>query len=288
MLLECSEIDGHPKAFLSSVGEVFAEFGPPIQDSGNVSYGVRIGEGRYFVKTAGDPGDPVPYLGHTERVTLLRNAVRLSRSCVNPALPRLYCVIESPIGPMLVYQWLEGELLYGPRSWREDPRSAHWRFRSLPSRRVEECLDVVYGLHLELARDGWVAVDFYDGCLIYDFASGRLGIVDLDNYRSGPFRNEMGRMFGSSRFMAPEQFASGSAIDQLTNVFVMGRAAVVFLADGVLTPDSFRGSPALYPVVAKACEPERTRRFGSMEEFCEAWFEARAISRQRGGRPFAY
>ena len=31
-------------------------------------------------------------------------------------------------------------------------------------------------------------------------------VVDLDHYQLGAFSNEMGRMFGSSRFMAPEEF----------------------------------------------------------------------------------
>jgi hypothetical protein len=33
-------------------------------------------------------------------------------------------------------------------------------------------------------------------------------VVDLDNYRDAPFINHMGRMFGSTRFMAPEEPSS--------------------------------------------------------------------------------
>ncbi len=33
----------------------------------------------------------------------------------------------------------------------------------------------------------------------------------------------MGRMFGSTRFMASEEFELGALIDEQTNVFVMGR-----------------------------------------------------------------
>ena len=63
---------------------------------------------------------------------------------------------------------------------------------------IQGRLDAIFDLHNELAGAGWIAVDFYDGCLIYDFKSGRLGIVDLDMYRERPFRNEMGRLFGSA------------------------------------------------------------------------------------------
>jgi serine/threonine-protein kinase len=99
--------------------------------------------------------------------------------------------------------------------------------------------------------------------------------VDLDNYRDAPFRNEMGRMFGSTRFMAPEEFELGALIDERTTVFVMGRTALVFLSDGTLNADAFRGSRALLEVVAQACAPERAHRYASMAAFYRAWQAAR-------------
>jgi hypothetical protein len=123
-LLDCDVINEQPEQYLCSVGAVFAEFGALTQDSGNVSYGIRIAAERYFVKTAGRPDDPRPLLKHEARVALLRNAVRLSRSSRHPTLPRLYRVIESPSGPLLVYQWLDGELIGAPRAKRDDPESA--------------------------------------------------------------------------------------------------------------------------------------------------------------------
>jgi serine/threonine-protein kinase len=275
-LLDCDVINTDAEQYLRSVGTVFVEFSGLIQDSGNVSYGVQIDAERYFVKTAGNPDDPRPVLKHPARVALLRHAIRLRESLDHFALPRLYRVIESPSGPLLVYEWLNGELLGVHRAQRDNPASAFQRFRRLPVATILKCLDAIFDLHDEVARAGWIAVDFYDGCLIYDFAAERLGVVDLDNYREGPFHNEMGRMFGSTRFMAPEEFELGALINEQTNVFVMGRTALVFLSDGTLNADAFRGSRAVFEVVAKACEPERSRRFDSMAAFCRAWRAARA------------
>ena len=56
----------------------------------------------------------------------------------------------------------------------------------------------------------------------------------------------MGRMFGSSRFMAHEEFERGARIDERTTVFTMGRTAAVLLSDGTLERRPFRGSDALY------------------------------------------
>jgi serine/threonine-protein kinase len=276
-MMDCDVIDEQPEQYLRSVGTVFAEFGALTQDSGNVSYGVQIGAKRYFVKTAGRPDDPRPFLKHAARVALLRNAVRLSESCHHPTLPRLYRVIESPSSPLLVYQWLDGKLLGAPRARRDDPESAFKRFRRLPAATIQGILDAIFDLHHKLAIAGWIAVDFYDGCLIYDFESGRLGIVDLDTYNEGPFHNEMGRMFGSTRFMAPEEFELGALIDERTNVFVMGRTALVFLSDGTLNADAFRGTRALFEVIARACESDRSRRYDSMAAFYSAWRAARTV-----------
>ncbi len=185
-------------------------------------------------------------------------------------------MIESPCGPLLVYPWVEGELLGTPRERRADPASAFQRFRSLPAPVIMTCLDTIYDLHCQLERTGWIAGDFYDGCLLYDFATDRIAVMDLDYYHEGPFRNEMGRMFGSTRFMAPEEFEKGTLIDRQTTVFVMGRTALVFLSDGTLNPDAFRGPRALFEVVERACEPERSQRFETMSAFHRMWQQARS------------
>ena len=264
-LTDCSATHLPPLDFLRSVGTVFAEFGANTQDSGNVSYGVEVGTDRFFVKTAGIPGDPRPQLDHLARVALLRNAARLSESVQHPLLPRLHRVIESPDGPMLVYPWLDGELLGVPRERRDDPQSSFQRFRALPQSEVLSCLTALFDLHVRLAQAGWIAGDFYDGSLLYDFASKRLWVIDLDSYRDAPFTNDVGRMFGSSRFMAPEEYEMGARIDEQTTVFVMGRTALVFLPDG---------PSALREVAAKACVPARETRFETMAAFFHAWQHA--------------
>ena len=274
-LLDVECIEQEPDVYLNAVGSVFALFDERSQDSGNVSYGVQIAQGRYFVKTAGHPDDPNPFLSHSERVSLLRNAVQLRRGCDHPTLPPLHQVIESPHGPLLVYQWVDGELLRVEAAMRDDPQSTFQRFRRLPSHEIIRALDLVYALHHRLAQSGWVAVDFYDGCMIYDFGRRELHIVDLDHYCEAPFINKIGRMFGSSRFMAPEEFERGTRIDERTNVFTMGRTAAVLLSDSTLERRPFRGSDALYEVIRRACHDDPRDRYDSMGGFFAAWLDAR-------------
>lgn len=263
-LTETTAIEQPPGEFLARAGTIFKVFGPETQDSGNVSYGVATDCGQYFVKTT-DPQASVMLFD--ARVELLRNAVRVAASCPHPALPTLFNVIESPAGPLLIYEWAAGDLLREP--------AARERFRALPVDDVVAVLDQVFNLHAALARTGRVAVDFYDGCLIYDFATRRLHVVDLDGYHPGPFRNTLGRLFGSSRFMAPEEFELGQKIDQRTTVFTMGRTAAVLLADGTLDCDAFRGHAGLHDVVMRACRVSPSDRFASVADFHEAWQRAR-------------
>ena len=60
-----------------------------------------------------------------------------------------------------------------------------------------------------IASQNYVAIDFYDESIMYDFENGKTTICDIDFFRKQPCSNDMGRMWGSSRFQAPEEFQLG-------------------------------------------------------------------------------
>lgn len=273
-LLEISETSDPPESLLSSVGRVFAKFDERTQDSGNVSYGVDAEGVRFFVKTAGAPTSKA-FLAHSERVSWLKNAVRVNGVLRDPVLPRLLNLIESPHGPMLVYGWAPGDLIRVPSKERSDPASAFLRFKSLPLYELGSALTSLFRVHTGFCARGWIASDFYDGAMIYDFARRKLSLVDLDMYRDAPFLNEMGRMFGSTRFMAPEEFERGAAIDESTTVFTMGRCVDVFLGERV--EGNTTAVRSLLSVGKRACHPERESRWSSMRELHGAWLRAMTL-----------
>ena len=132
-------------------------------------------------------------------------------------------------------------------------------------------IDAILDAHVELCGAGWIAGDFYDGSIIYDFEARRLRLIDLDSYHRGPTVNEMGRMFGSTRFMAPEEFERGAVIDERTTVFNLGRAMAEYLGDGGLARAGFRGEAHQYTAMARACAAPPAERFATVAELARAW-----------------
>lgn len=269
-----------PQEYLSQCGRLFERFDRRTQDSGNVSWGIDIGNSRYFVKSPGAP-DSEAFLGWEDRVYWLRNAEKLARTFHHPLLPLLYNRVESPHGPLLIYEWVPGELVGVPGEQRSSPGSSSRRFISLPLPRLIAALDQVFHFHVELCNAGWVANDFYDGSMIYDFATHRLGLIDLDLYREAPFANNMGRMFGSSRFMAPEEFRAGAHIDERTTIFNMGRCIQVFVGER-------EHCDPLLQVADRACRTSPAERTSSMAAFYEDWQSAvsqvRVTTKQRSDK----
>ena len=151
-LLTAVATTDQPETFVRRNGTVVAQFDHRTQDSGNVSWVVETDVGDLFVKTAGAPDDDpdralVPYLDHDGRVALLRNAIDLARSCDHPSLARLRSVVDSPWGPILVYERAPGELIGTTRDRRTNPTSAYQRFAHLPADRLLGVFDALLDVH---------------------------------------------------------------------------------------------------------------------------------------------
>jgi serine/threonine-protein kinase len=175
-----------------------------------------------------------------------------------------------------VYEWFPGELVGVPRRERPDHGSAFTRFTALPLPILCPSLSTNFHVHAKLAERGWIASDFYDGCVMYDFSTHDLRLVDLDHCRHGAFTNKMGRMFGSTRFMALEEQALGAEINERTTVFNMGRCVTVFLREPSLQLQS-PATSAILRVEEKACQENPSRRYNSMADFLHAWQKASAL-----------
>jgi serine/threonine-protein kinase len=266
-------------AVLEGLGQVFATFDAGTQDSGNVSYGVVDADGhRWFVKTAGDPSESPGGTSRGQRVAALRRTASLHRDVHHPVLARLHAVVEAADGPLLVHEWLDGELLRSQAGRRNEPTEAFSRFRALPLSKLVDALGPVIDLHVALERSGWIAGDFYDGSLIYDFDSGRTNVIDLESYHRGAFVNETGRLTGSTRFMAPEEHTRGALVDARTTVFNLGRMLAVLVVER-------HRCEALLELTQRATHADPARRPQSVAELQRLWLAAVAGLTPPAGSP---
>ncbi|MEU9037497.1 serine/threonine-protein kinase [Streptomyces sp. NPDC048352] len=247
---------------LDRLGTVFRRFDD--QDSGCTSYGLLASGQRWFVKTASTP----------EAVPSLDRAISVHGAISHPAVVPLVHSFTTDIGPALVHPWTSGEVLYHPTRSRHGgrvaPGSPMARFRAQPVAHVDIALQTLLSAHLAVEDAGYVAVDLYDGCMLYDFERHRMMLCDLDEYRPGPFELEADRLPGSSRYMAPEEFVRGSVIDIRTTVFNLGRALRLLLDSGD-EENQWRGTPAQLAVIAEATAPEPGNRLPSVRALADAW-----------------
>jgi serine/threonine-protein kinase len=226
------------------------------QDSGCISYGVERAGRRLFVKTAAtSPGQKS-----------LRRAITFHRLVHHPAIVHPLDVVDAEDITSLTYPWCPGEVLnHATRSGSN--RSALARFRLLDVEIVHAAIETTLEAHRAVTAASFVSVDLYDGCFLYDFDRQVMRLVDLDEYRPGPFTVETERLPGSRRYMAPEEFRRGDTVDERTTVFHLGRTIAELL-------DSERGSrcsAAQQRVVRAATEDAPRARLPTVNALVDAW-----------------
>ncbi len=251
-------------SFLGRYGRPFCVFDG--QTSGNISFGMQSETyGKLLVKFAGAETINSHYTPEYA-VQALKNAAHLYDVLRHPALVQLAGHGEVAGGYALIFRWAEGENLYQPEARR------HLRHQPLIVRL--QMLDRVFDFHLHCARMGYTAVDFYDGSLLADFATGRITICDIDLYRPMPAVNNIGRMPGSARFLSPEEYELGAPLDSITMQYTMGALAFCFLSrDGSRMSDQWTADPLLFDIASRATHPDRALRYPSMGAFLTAWRE---------------
>ncbi len=269
------EIDGVPYlaleepelSWLRPYGTVFRVMDK--QYSGNLCFGVDGPFGRLFIKYAG--ARTVNYRGKPENaVAALKDAMPLYDR-QHPALTRLLAHgATNNGGYAAIFAWRDAL----PLRAASGP-SAMNRLRRLPLEKTLRMLDSVFDLHLNLAQDGIVAVDFYDGNVLIDFDRDEALVCDIDLYRRKPAFNDRGRMWGSSRFMAPEEYELGAALDETTTEYNMAALAFAFYSvRGNRSREAWTAPGRLWEVARKAVSEDKADRYPSMRAFLDAWREA--------------
>lgn len=280
----------HDFSFLSKYGKVFCAF--DHNDSGNISFGVAECDNRFFIKVAG---------AHTSESTteakksveVLKNAMPLYESLKQ--LPNIIELIEHyEIKDLYiaVFKWAEVECLFD--YWNFDKysnnaliKSPYQKFKLLPIEKRLKFVKTMFEFLEHIEKMGYVAIDFYDGSIMYDFKNDITTICDIDFFRKKPTYNDMGQNFwGTKRLKAPEEYIYGADIDEFTNVFTLGALILNFFGNytkadinqmyqhSEFFPCSFENwelSKELYEVVTKAASSDRNNRYNSITNFFTSW-----------------
>ena len=259
---------------LSRFGKVFAVFDD--QDSECLSYGVAVEGARWFVKLAPD----------RRTARFLRSAAEFHAAVKHPVIvpPASFNDAGSRAG--IVYPWVSGSVLYHPTKSRRMSRTAVdsplRAFREQPLEIIARVLDDIFDAHLAVAAAGFVAVDFYDGCMLYDPATTEIRLIDLDLYRRGPFVVGSELLEGSNRYLSPEERTEGATVDERTMVHLLGRTARILMDEGD-QEQAWRGTSAQLAVLDRATRTDPALRYRSVADFIQAWRETAPESRALAG-----
>jgi len=270
----------HEFNWLKILGEVFCVFDE--QDSGNICFGIEIDGAKRFVKYAG--AKTIEYTGQPkDAVERLKRSVHLYEVLKHPYLINLIDHFQVDEGYALIFDWFDGECLHShwsfpPPQKYTHPDSPFFRYKQLPIEIRLESLKCIFEFHVYAEKQNYVAVDFYDGSILYNFETNSTRICDIDFYKKKPFKNTMGRLWGSSRFMSPEEFELGAEIDERTNVFNMGAIAFGLLG-GELDRSILKwdAGSELYEVAMKAVQKGKMDRYSTVEEFFFEWESAMTL-----------
>lgn len=250
-------------SFIQQYGRVFRVFDD--NDSGNISFGVDDGHRKRFIKLAG--AHPVnAALSPDEAVANLRRTEHIHRDVAHHNIVRFRESVENGSYFGLVFDWSDGELL------RRIYTKPFGRFRALPVEERLKAFNTVIDVMQHIHNCGYVAIDIYDASFIYDVDHQRLTVCDIDAFERKPMVNIMGRMYGSSRFMSPEEFEQGATIDEITNVYTLGAIAFLFFGDERdRRLEMWDAGDSRFEAARTATSDSREDRFPSIAAFSQSW-----------------
>lgn len=249
-------------SFLRQYGRVFKVFDD--QDSGNLCFGVEGAYGKLFIKLAGAPTVRSCVSSETATRTL-RSTVPIYRDLTHPNLIELLDTFELPGIFAMIFRWTDAVCM-----GRQYPES-HAQFMALPICDKLRVFADVCSFLAHTAHSGYTAIDFYDGSILYDSALKKTMVCDIDFFRKQPCTNDMGRMWGSARFMSPEEYELGAALDEITNVYTLGAVAFSLFTDSDQSRAAWPLDDHRYAVARKAVSQSRAARHASILEFIQDW-----------------
>lgn len=262
--------------------------------SGCICIGMENADKKYFCKIAGVDTIEAE-VSPKESIEILKESVHLYYDLRHPNLVKIMEDYEYDPFYVVVFEWSDGECLFDHWNFEKYKRdtavkSPKEKFRQLSASKKLSTVDVLFSFLKNVNEKGYVAVDFYDGSIMYDFSTGRTTICDIDLFKRAPVINDRGtEWFGTKRLKAPEEYIMGDAIDGQTNIFTLGALIFEFFGgfsdeevkqryiNNQFLPCAYSGwqlNEESYQAAIKAVSLNRNERYLTFAEFYTDWKRA--------------
>ena len=252
--------------------------------SGCISFGIEKDNKKYFFKIAGAKSINAE-VSEEESIRLLKNAVIKYKAIKHDNLIKYIDSFDYKEFFVVIYEYAEGECLFDHWNFDKYKKTKEitplMRFKSLAIEKRLNVVEKLFTFFETFINCGYVAVDFYDSSIIYNFKNDTVTFCDIDLFRRLPTTNDLGQdYFGTKRLKSPEENELGATIDELTSEFTLGAIIFDIFSEvkntdkrynlGMFIPndiENFSLSKEVYNVLIKATNYDRNKRYKSIKEF---------------------
>lgn len=275
-------------SWLNNYGTVFSVIDET--GSGCISFGVKKNSKKYFFKIAGAKTVNAE-ISEEESIKLLKEAAVKYKDVKHENLIKLVDAFEYKEFYVVIYEYAEGECLFDHWNFDRYEKTKEitplMKFKSLPVEKRLKVADKLFSFFESFIKAGYVAVDFYDSSIIYDFENDEVTFCDIDLFRKMPTINDLGKdYFGTKRLKAPEENELGAVIDEQTSLFTLG--AIIFdmfsnisntqerYNKGCFIPnklEEFELNKNVYNVLLKATAYNKNDRYKTVKEFKDDFYK---------------
>ena len=275
-------------SWLDNYGTVFSVIDET--GSGCISFGIKKDNKKYFFKIAGAKTVNAE-ISEEESIKLLKEAAVKYKDIKHENLIKLVDAFEYKEFYVVIYEYAEGECLFDHWNFDRYEKTKEitplMRFKSLPVEKRLKVADKLFSFFESFIDAGYVAVDFYDSSIIYDFENDNVTFCDIDLFRKMPTVNDLGKdYFGTKRLKAPEENELGATIDEQTSLFTLG--AIIFdmfsnisnteerYKKGCFIPNKFEEfelNNDIYNVLLKATAYDKNERYKTVKEFKDDFYK---------------
>lgn len=273
-------------SWLNNYGKVF--FVIDETGSGCISFGIEKDNKKYFFKIAGAKTVEAE-ISEDESIKLLKEAVVKYQDIKHDNLIKYVDSFDYKEFFVVIYEFAEGECLFDHWNFDRYKKTKEitplMKFKSLSIEKRLNVVEKLFSFFETFIECGYVAVDFYDSSIMYDFKNDIVTFCDIDLFRKLPTTNDLGKdYFGTKRLKAPEENELGATIDELTSEFTLGAIIFdmfsnveniekryekgMFISNNI---NSFELSKELYDILLKATSYDRNDRYNSIKEFHKEW-----------------